>query len=294
MSEIRNILVVLDRPGGEQFALERGKALAAATGAHLHLASFVYLALAENEQVFDTHQRLSLQKGALNERRRWLDDLVLDAGLSAANLSTEVVWARDIADWVQDRVAAGKADLVVKSVHRGSETLLHTPLDWQLLRTCKAPVWIATGPVVEGPLLATIDLEHRDQTHLLMNQRVLEAAQTFASLMAVPLHGVHVVETVGFPDRLDGFETEILAADAELRSRELLEAMVKPHGIEAANVHIEVGHIGPALASLAGKQRAAAVVVGTGARGRIGSYLLGNSAEIILGTAPCDLLAVHV
>lgn len=293
MSDIRTILVVLDRPGDEQLALERSKALAQATGAHLHLASFCWVGLAENEQVFDTHQRLALQKGALNERRRWLDGLVLDAGLTAANISTEVIWTKDIADWVAERAKAGKADLVLKSVHRGSETLLHTPLDWQILRTCQVPVWLATGSPAGG-VLASVDLEHGDEKHQLMNQRVLAAARDFAGLLETRAHGVHVVETTGFPDSLEGFDVTVLAADAELRSRELLEAMVGPYGIEPANVHLAVGHIGPALAAVAEDVGAGLLVVGTGARGRVGTFLLGNSAELILASAPCDVLAVHI
>ncbi len=294
MNDIRRILVVLDRPGGEQWALARGKALAAATGAHLHLTSFCWVALAENDQVFDTHQRLALRKGALNERRRWLDGVVLDAGLTAANVSTEVVWTKSIADWVAEQASSGRADLVVKSVHRGSGTLLHTPLDWQILRTCPAPVWLAMGGSAAGPVLASIDLEHGDQKHQLMNQRVLDAAQYFAGVLKVPAHGVHVVETTGFPDSLEGYEVEVLAADAELRCRDLLEAMVKPYGLEPANVHLAVGHIAPALAEVIRNNGAGLLVVGTGARGRIGTFLLGNSAELILASAPCDVLAIHI
>lgn len=293
MSDIRTILVVLDRPGHEQLALERSKALAAATGAQLHLASFCWVGLAENDQVFDTHQRLALQKGALNERRRWLDDLILDAGLSAANISTEVIWSKDIANWVAERVKDGQADLVVKSVHRGSETLLHTPLDWQILRTCQAPVWLATGSAA-GPVLASVDLEHGDEKHQLMNQRVLAQARDTAALLTTEAHGVHVVETTGFPDSLEGYEVTVLAADAELRSRELLEAMAGPYGIAPDHLHLVVGHIGPALAAAAEDVGAGLLVVGTGARGRVGTFLLGNSAELILASAPCDVLAVHI
>ncbi|MCC5887728.1 MAG: universal stress protein [Gammaproteobacteria bacterium] len=294
MNDIRTILVVLDRPGGEQWALERGKALAAATGAHLHLASFCWLALAENDQVFDTHQRLALQKGAQSERRRWLDGVVLDAGLRAANVSTEVVWTKDIAGWVAEQASAGKADLVVKSVHRSSGTLLHTPLDWQILRTVVAPVWFATGTASARAVLASIDLEHGDDKHQLMNQRVLDASEYFSRVLDAPVHGVHVVETTGFPDSLEGYEVEVLAADAELRSRELLAALVKPYGVEAANVHLAVGHLGPALVEVVRSIAADVLVVGTGARGRIGTFLLGNSAELILAAAPCDVLAIHV
>ncbi|MCC5871647.1 MAG: universal stress protein [Gammaproteobacteria bacterium] len=294
MDDIRTICVILDRPGSEQWALERGKALAAATGAHLHLASFCWVALAENEQVFDTHQRLALQKGALNERRRWLDGVVLDAGLTAANVSTEVVWTKDISVWVAEQAASGKADLVVKSVHRSSGTLLHTPLDWQILRTVHAPVWFATGTSAARGILATIDLEHRDDKHQLMNQRVLDAARYFSGVLDAPAHSVHVVETTGFPDSLEGYEVEVLAADAELRSRELLEALVKPYGVEPANVHLAVGHLGPALAEVTRSKAVDVLVVGTGARGRIGTFLLGNSAEFILASAPCDVLAIHV
>ena len=293
MTSKRSILVILDRPGGPQFALDRARQLAKATGAHLHLASFCWLPMVDDDRVFDTHQRLALQKGAINERQRWLDGLILDAGLRAADVSTEVVWARDIADWVNEWTEGKSVELVAKTVHRGTASILHTPLDWQLLRTCKVPLLLSVKPTNVGPVLATVDLGHTDETHQLMNHRVLETAKQVAERLGVPLHGMHVVETTGFPDSLDGYEVDVLAADAELRSRDLLEALLKPYGMEAANVHLRVGHVGPAVADLARELDASLMVVGTGARGRIGSMLVGNSSERILSEAPCDVLAVH-
>lgn len=294
MSSKPSILVILDRPGGPQFALDRARELAKNSSAHLHLASFCWLAMVDDDRVFDTHQRLALQKGAITERQRWLDGLILDAGLRAADVSTEVVWTRDIADWVNGWTEGRAVDFVVKTVHRGTASILHTPLDWQLLRSCKVPLLLAVQAPKAGPVLATVDLGHADETHQLMNHRVLETAQQMAERLGAALHGMHVVETTGFPDSLDGYEVDVLAADAELRSRELLEALLKPYGMDAGSVHLQVGHVGTVVAELARDLDASMLVVGTGARGRIGSMLVGNSAERILAEAPCDVLAVHV
>ena len=141
MKNLSSVLVVLDKPKHAQTALARAKELQAKSGCHLSLAAFCWHPMVKSKDVFDIHQRRAIKKAIVGERRDWLRGLVLDSKLSAADVSTEVFWTGDIADWVT-RASATDCDLVVKSVHH-SQTLLHTPLDWQLLRACPTPIWLA-------------------------------------------------------------------------------------------------------------------------------------------------------
>ena len=143
MKNLSSVLVVLDKPKHAQTALARAKELQAKSGCHLSLAAFCWHPMVKSKDVFDIHQRRAIKKAIVGERRDWLRGLVLDSKLSAADVSTEVFWTGDIADWVT-RASATDCDLVVKSVHH-SQTLLNTPLDWQLLRACPAPIWLTAA-----------------------------------------------------------------------------------------------------------------------------------------------------
>lgn len=295
MKNPNNILVILDKPKHPQTALERAVKLAREAGAHLHLVSFCWLPMVEQSDVFDTHQRRAIKKSATTERRRWLDALVRDNALSAADISTEVVWTDQIAAWVAERVSEDRADLVVKSVHQ-SKTLLHTPLDWQLLRECPAPLWLVSTQRSRrsGNVLATIDLMSTDAKHRRMNDKVLEASARFAELEGARLHCVNAVEVSGSFEDLDFFDTRKMQKKARDNARERLEDMLAPYGVAKSRIHLPTGKVGHTIAEVAGKVDADLLVVGTGARRGIGARLLGSSAEKILTRAPCDVLAVHV
>jgi universal stress protein E len=291
MQPPKNILVVMDKPKHAQTALDKALDLAAASGAHLHLASFCWLPMVEQTDVFDVHQRRALQKSVMLERRHWLDALVLDRGLSAADISTQIVWTKDIAGWIAD--AELQADLLVKSVHH-SEGLLHTPLDWQLLRRTREPMLlVSTGPVGSGNVLATVDLHHTDAKHRRMNRRVLEAAAELARLRKAKLHCVCVVQVAGMFQDLDYFDSRKVRRQVTENFRDQLEALLAPYGLPRNRIHLPSGKVGPAVAEVADKVGAESMVVGTGARRRLGEMLLGHTAEKILTHAHCDVLAVH-
>ncbi len=295
MKNLRSILVVLDKPKHPQTALERARKLATAAGAHMHLVSFCWLAMTEQESVFDTHQRRALKQGVMHEREAWLRDLVLDAGLSAADISTKVVWTSDIAGWVAEHAQPPEVDLVVKSIRHRSGTLLRKPIDWQLLRSCPAPLLLTDSreTIRTGKVLATIDLRHTDEKHQRMNRQVLDAAQTMTKLLDGELASAHVVETVHLPPGLDIMADGQLIDQARSRLSELMEATVAPHDLAQSALHMVVGTVGSALNELVEREGIELVVVGTSAQRGIGATMLGSTAERILSKVDSDLLAIH-
>ncbi len=294
MKKLDSILVILDKPKHAQTALVRAKSLAEATNAHLHLVSFAWLAMAEEKDVFDAHQRRAMKKAVLDERKVWLRQQVLDNKLMAADVSTEVVWTDDIAGWVQDSVADGKTHLVIKSVHH-SKTLMHTPLDWDLLRRCGVPLLLVSTKRKRksGNVLATLDLRNSDRKHQVMNLRVLDAAKRFAELGGGKMHCVSAVEYSVVLRDLDIIDVRKKHKEAKQRSAHLLEALLEPYDIAKARVHMPAGKVGQMVNSVARKIDADLLVVGSSAHRRLGEVLIGSSAEKILSRANCDVLAVH-
>jgi len=294
MKKLDSILVILDKPKHAQTALARAKGLAQAAKAHLHLVSFAWLAMAEEKDVFDAHQRRTMKKAVMDERKAWLRQQVRDNKLMAADVTTEVVWTDDIAGWVQDRVADGQTHLVVKSVHH-SKTLMHTPLDWDLLRRCSAPLLLASTKRrrKSGNVLATLDLRASDRKHQVMNLRVLDAAERFAGLSGGKMHCVSAVEYSVVLRDLDIIDVRKKHKQAKERSAHLLEALLEPYDLPKTRVHMPAGKVGQMVNSVARKIDAELLVVGSSAHRRLGEVLIGGSAEKILSRANCDVLAVH-
>ena len=300
MKNPTSILVILDKPKHEQSALaDARKLLAKSPGAHLRLISFVWHAMAEQKNVFDAHQRRALKKEIVRNREVWLRDLVRDEGLSGSSVTIEVVWTDDISGWVEAN--AGDADLVVKSVHK-SQTLLHTPLDWELMRTCPRPLLLVGGfrgkrkkraAKSENDVIATLDLRHDDRKHRLLNFKVLDAATRFAELRGGKLHCVAVVEYSEVLSDLEIVDPRKVRKEAIAASGEFLEALIEPYDIAKTRVHRPAGKVGHMVAATARKTGAGLVVVGSAARRGLGAKLIGNSAEKILERSPADLLVVH-
>jgi universal stress protein E len=266
---------------------------------HLRLVSFVWHAIAEQKEVYDASQRRAMKREIVRTREQWLRDLIRDEGLSAASISIEVIWTQDISAWVAANVAG--VDLVIKSVHK-SQTLLHTPLDWALIRTCPVPLLLVAGFKGKGrkkkaraanDVIATIDLSNEDKKHRTLNLKVLDAAARFAELRGGNLHCVAVVEYSEVLSDLEMVDPRKVRKQALAASSEFLGALIEPYGIAKARVHRPAGKVGHMVAATARKTGAGLVVVGSAARRGLGARLLGNSAEKILERSPSDLLVIH-
>jgi universal stress protein E len=188
---------------------------------------------------------------------------------------------------------AGECDLVLKSVHH-SKTLMHTPLDWQLLRQCPVPVFVAAARKRKptGNVLAALDFRHNDKRHHAMNRRVLDAAQQFAQMSGAKLHCVTVVEFSRVLRDLDIIDTRKVRRQAREKNRERMQALLEPYDVAKSRIHMPLAKVGQGVAGVARKIGADLLVVGTSSRRSAGEVLLGNSAERILTKAPCDVLAV--
>jgi len=304
VKELRKALVVLDKPKHDQHALKRAVMLQqAAHGAgkpfHLHLVSFCWQSMVDHSDSFDAHQRRQMKKEVVRQRHEWLDEQITGAGLAAADVTCEVVWSDDIAGWIREH--EGDADLVVKSVHQVSGTLMHTPLDWQIMRESSKPVLLVAARRRRrrkqardgGGVLAALDLRHNDRVHRVLNLRVLDAAHLFAGLLHKPLDCVSVIEYSEVLSDLDFIDPRKIRREKAAQNQQLLEALVEPYGVAKRRLHQPAGKVGQLVNATVRKVDADLLVVGTAARRGVRAALLGNSAERILSRAGCDVLVVH-
>jgi universal stress protein E len=289
----KNVLVIVDKPKHEQTALERGLALQKAAGAHIHLTAFAYHPMYDQKDIFETHQRRAIRKEIERQRTQWLRDQVLDHKAAFSNLTIEVVWTKDIAAWVTAAVREHDYDFVLKSIHE-SQALLHTPLDWELLRTVPAPLMLCTATPWRrtARILAAVDLRTTDRAHEVLNRKVLDAACLFADLYGGEVHCVYAIDVPKVLSELDIADPRGFTSDAQRTAMERLKALAAPYEIPAARLHVPTGKIGHAVNRLSARLKADLMVMGTTARKGLRGFVIGNSAEKVLMKARSDVLAL--
>jgi universal stress protein E len=290
--KLSSICTILDKPKHTQVALREALRLREVTDCRLELVSFYWNSLVENRSAYDAKQRRSLHKALLAQHDEWLETL---RGRYPGMPEVRTIWEHDIARWVAGYCEESKPSLVLKTAHK-SQTLTHTPTDWNLLRTCPVPVLLAaTGRRRKSSqsVLAALDLTHNDAKHRRLNQKVLAAAHVFAQAYGDPVECVFAAEISPVLRDLDLVDARLSKKKLTERVAPELERLLKPYDIPRSRVHIPVGKVGQAVAQTARKRNARLLVLGSYTHRFKQALGLGNSAEKILVKSPCDVLAVH-
>ncbi|MEM9427150.1 MAG: universal stress protein [Pseudomonadota bacterium] len=206
-------------------------------------------------------------------------------------------------------VAETGCDFVVKMAEplSGVRQFLFSSTDQHLLRKCPCPVWLQTPDAADLPrrVLAAIDLETWDAaepgTLTALNRRVIDAARSLASGPDAEVVVLHAWEAIGegmvwaFSGKGDArftaerYVNEVLAmrqsamtaflADVQAEGPRLVPLLSE--GVPAAVIEEQGRKLG-----------ADVVVMGTIARTGLSGVLIGNTAENIINSLECPVLAV--
>jgi universal stress protein E len=292
--KIKNILTVLDKPKHAQTALAEAVKLQQLTAAHLDLAAFRHNALYDHEHAFDAKQRKQLKHQVVEECKEWM---VEQAGslTDTANTRMRTIWSKDIAGWLVDEVSERPVDLVIKSLHLKKE-LMYTPTDWQILRTCTAPVMLKTTgrrKKSSGVILAALDFSRDDAKRRRLNKKVMDAAACMAELSGSTVHIVYALEFSTVLRDLDIIDVNVNKKSVLARIMPNVERFLAPYGISKSRMHFPVGKAGQVINSKAHKLNADLLVLGTGVHRLRRAVGLGSTTEKVLTRANRDVLTIH-
>lgn len=282
------IFVVADLSDNKQVAITRACELAKKTHNALHIVYFCYQSLR------------FIQDDSQSVKQILIDSVTLEAEKSLATIvpddvsfSFEVVWEKHIYQWINNYAKEHNPSMVVKTAHR-SETFLYTSTDWQLLRECSAPVFIVSdNKWRKSPnVLAAIDLETKSKSKQALNHQILKAAKELSQNNESALF---VCYTVPFSKVLRDlgihFKDELEQGAAKTLKPEI-EKLAAEYDIPVANFSIKAGEPEKVIPSIAAKQKAGLVVIGTVGRKGLKAKVLGNTAEKILNLLKSDVLAL--
>lgn len=284
------LLIIADM-GHQCAATPRGLELAARLGLAVDVVAFTYAPLGGLNVT--AAEKTTLRKRLLDEREKTVQARIDKYRREGQKVSLTTVWEKDLHRWVNKHCAGDGYVAVVKTGHR-SESLVHTSLDWQLLRECPAPVLIVAEKRWHRarPVLATLDLGSSVATKRKLNRRVLETAKKLAGALGVELEIIAAIEVPVLLADLDLVNPAAYAREAQAAMQPRIAELAKALDIPAGDFRCKRGPVERVIASQAAKVGAQIVVMGTVGRSGVKARLLGNTAEKVLRHLKTDVLAI--
>lgn len=301
MAETRTVLVVIDPTVNEQPALARAEQLARKLNASLELFVCVYDQYLTGRRFGNgslEKARQSLIDNHLQRLRRIAD--TIGEGLS---VRADATWDHPLHEGIVRKILRSKPAWVVKDTHYHSvlRRSIFSNTDWELIRTCPVPLYLAKSRPWREPLsvIACVDPTHAGDKPARLDQDILATATQLANQFNGTLHAFHAfsvmpiyaaaIEPAAFPIAV---RDEFAAAARTELEQSMRELMANFPDVARENIHMVEGDTRNTLCALAEKLDAAIVVMGAVSRHGFDRILLGSTAENVLDHIPCDLVVV--
>ncbi len=299
--KIRNILIAVANPAERaNKAVKRGAEIARRTGAQIELFNSVALtgsygdiSRAESREFARLLQTSSQEQLEATAQRLRRDDL---------EVSVSVELGYPAYESIVRRVQRSRPDLLIIEAHKHNlfARLLLSQTDYGLIRECPVPLLIVkSGALPARPLtLAALDPWHAAGKPASLDARILEVARGVAGIFNGSVHTAHVyAPLVGFVAGSVGAPSSIpvsLADDKRYKAsvRRQFRRVNQRHAIGSRNAHLRSGDPAIELPFLARSLKAGVLVMGAVSRSAIKRLFIGNTAERVLDSLPCDVLIV--
>jgi universal stress protein E len=297
MRTFERLLVHVDPAAPRQPALERAVRLADEIDAAMTIAAVVEdrpkRARADRDEVTDLvhrHVQERLEALAADVRRR---------SRRPTEVATRVLVGKPAIEIVRE-VLRGNHDVLLRA-HAAPVPGRRSPfdaVDMQLLRKCPCPVWlVGPSPAPYRRVLAAVDPAPDDPVEQGLNRKILDLALFLAGIDRADLIVLHVWSAFG--EELVGLhagpaEVQAYVDAARAAAQADLDALVDPYRprLGRARLVLEKGEPGHVIPEFARAEGVDLVVMGTVARTGLAGFIMGNTAERVLGALACSVLTV--
>jgi len=306
MKKLRSLVVVVDPTIERDFVVEKAKRIAKTSNASVHffincentlnMSSFIY-------DIYGGVDAALIESQELLFRERYqnlLQDLVEEFVNENIEASCSFGEGHNLAEAIIGKVKELTPDLVIKSTHHHSiikRTLLGNT-DWQLIRKCPAALLLVKPEFwkPEGSIVAAIDPLHVKNDQVELDKHIVSSmmflCQEFEFQPGI-FHSYSVFVPVAFQaggeiphpskEHLDLVRGEHVIA---------VNQLAVSFGIGEENIHIAEGNLIPSLIEYLKEIEANVLVIGALSKNIVERAVIGNTAEKILETCPCDVLVL--
>ncbi len=283
--------------------LEASVAIAQGSGAQLTLLD-VFEPLPSWRQAVNVEGRtIEVQKLMLKDRQEQLRELIVTAD-DSSDAKVVTMLGRPFIEVIR-YVTTNQCDLVIvgepkppaQGHHRGVR-----PQVMQLLRKCPVPVWVLRpAPSTHPRVLALIDPDDRDPVRSGLNDLVMQTAISVARTKGTELHvatawhlpGEATLRSSAFVS-IPPAELDLMLAASQEEAASRQNAFVSQRAVPEVETfaHLVYGAPNDVLPSLASELEISLIVMGTVARTGLSGLIMGNTAETILRSVDCSVLAL--
>lgn len=289
---MKKLLVIADRQGENQGAFAKAVDLAKKTGAAVHVAVFCYETAAVQASYQPEQGEPDLKVKLIQLNEQWWHQFIKD-NRQGLDITHEIVWEKNIHDWLIDHSQTYNYDLMVKTGHR-SETAFYTPTDWQLFRNASVPVYIVAKNTSEQAknILVALDVLANSAEKQLLNKKLIEQAMKLSTQTGAALHCAYVIGMPTFFNNLKLIDHDDYVRKAKAEVHAKFSTIIQKDVIPADCIHVEQGEPWDVISGLAKKLDVECVVVGTMGRKGLAGKLVGNTAEKIIRVVETDLMVI--
>jgi len=296
METIKRIIAVIDPTKDDQNALARSIDLAKKSGASITAFMTVYDFSYEMTTMLSGDEREAMRQAVLKDRELWLKDLI--SPYQNININTQVIWHNRPYEAIINTVINDKYDLVIKGTHQHGalKAVIFTPTDWHLVRKCPTPVLFVKDMQwpAQGNILAAVNAVSENEQHLSLNKRIIKDAQFLCELANAKLNLVNAYPAtpVNIAIEIPEFNPGLYNESVKKHHIESTNELANEFNLTSDQCFIEEGLPEDVIPDVASRLNSELVVIGTVGRTGLSAALVGNTAEHVIDSLDCDVLAL--
>lgn len=298
MTDYQKILVVVDPTTENQVALARAIALASKNNAHVTVFLSIFDFSYEMTSILSSQEREAMRQGVIDQRVAWIHDLLTAYQHLSLSIDTEVIWHNRPFESIINHAIAGNYDLIIKGTHAHDKlkAVIFTPTDWHLMRKAPMPVLMVKDHAwpAAGKILCAVNVSSDDRDHQTLNGKIIDHAKDLALKFAGEVHLVN-----GYPGTPVNLAIELPDFDAQTyndtirnQHEQRVSMLADGYNIGQQHCHVKEGLPEDVIPELAEQLDAELVILGTVGRTGFSAALIGNTAEHVIDSINCDLLAI--
>ncbi len=308
MQTLKKVLVDIDPDKDQQPALQKALQLTNNQSVTIKLLSCIYYPSVVANNILNPKQLEHVKQEIINNHQNHLSQLVAKNQRNNVSYQTEVIWHTPLHQGILNEVDRFQPDIVIKATHQHSTLArrLFTPTDWYLLKACPVPTLLVKEHQWDKntTIVAAIDPEHNLSKTSELDTNILKAGFALSKQLGFALHAVNCFDPSYWEilfEAVDksGMWADVFSIDQNKNESMVLEQLRYKHNQafaqacseyvpNSANQHIVSGDIDKIMPATLEQLNAGILVLGTTYR----TGLLGSTAQSLIETVECDLLAV--
>jgi len=297
MKRFKNISLIYEC---DQPTLERGALLAKDNRARLTIVHPVKPIPAGWEPLIVGHKSVDVQELVLQEHEARLKDAAKSVRSIGVRAATRLLIGEPFLEIIRDVIEHDR-DLVILTAEGegGMKDRLFGSTSTKLMRQCPGPVLVLKPARKKSfrRILAAIDPEVTGDNRDTLNGVILELASSLSAREGADLHIVHAWTVIG--ESLLRKRGGMYAAEMNRhvlrearRRRKLVENLLTRHSVSRSQVHLLKGESSIVIPQLVTKLGIDVLVMGTVCRTGVPGFIIGNTAERVLGAVDCSVFTV--